>query len=63
MMISFDNAFTRSSFKYYYHPDDLSYMIFGGLNETQIVGGLKGLYSMPLGKNDINEEKFWGVEG
>jgi hypothetical protein len=63
MMISFDNAFSKGSFKYYYHPDDLSYMIFGGVNETQIIGGLKGLYNMPLATSDLNTDRFWGVEG
>ena len=63
MLVSFDNAFSQASFKYYSHPDDQSYMIFGGVNETQIVNGLDGLFSMPLASKDLNEERFWGVEG
>jgi hypothetical protein len=37
-------------------------MTFGGFNETQIVGGAKGLFSMPIAGKDINAQKFWGVE-
>ena len=41
LIISFSNAFHESSFKAkFYEPgDNLSYMTFGGYNETQIVGG------------------------
>lgn len=63
LIISFSNAFHESSFKYGYHPDKYSYMVFGGVNETQIVGGLSGLFAMPLAKKDLNPTYFWGVEG
>ena len=38
-------------------------MIFGGVNETQIVGGAEGLFSMPLANKVLNPTMFWGVEG
>jgi len=62
-LISFSNAFHKSSFKYQYHPDDQSYMVFGGVNETQIMRGAKGLFSMPLAGKDLNPAMYWGVEG
>jgi hypothetical protein len=37
-------------------------MTFGGFNETQIVGGFNGLFSMPLADKALNPQKFWGVE-
>ena len=40
LLITFSNAFYETSFKAQYHYDRNSYMIFGGVNETQIVGGL-----------------------
>ena len=27
------------------------------------MGGLKGLYNMPLASSDLNTDRFWGVEG
>lgn len=38
-------------------------MIFGGYNESQIVNGAKGVFSMPLANEQLNPTKFWGVEG
>jgi len=63
MIISFSNAFHKSSFKAKFHPDLDSYMVFGGYNETQIVGGSEGLFSMPLASKKLNPTTFWGVEG
>lgn len=62
-LISFSNAFAKSSFNYHSHPDDQSYMVFGGVNETQIEHGAKGLFSMPLADKDLNAAMYWGVEG
>lgn len=37
-------------------------MVFGGYNESQIVGGADGLFNMPLAKEELNPTMFWGVE-
>jgi hypothetical protein len=34
MIIAFSNAFHESTYKYKFHPDAHSYVIFGGYNET-----------------------------
>ena len=62
LLISFSNAFHKSSFKAKFYDDQQSYMTFGGFNETQIVGGMNGLFSMPLADKALNPQKFWGVE-
>lgn len=38
-------------------------MVFGGYNESQIVGGADGLFNMPLASKELNPTNFWGVEG
>jgi len=63
LIISFSNAFHKSTFKAQFHDDRESYMIFGGVNETQIVNGAEGLFSMPLADKSMNDHGFWGVEG
>jgi hypothetical protein len=62
-IVSFSNAFHNSTFKSKYHIDTESYMVFGGYNESQIVGGAKGLYNMPLSGNDLNPDGFWAIDG
>lgn len=39
ILISFSNAFHPSSFKSNFYDDKYSYVVFGGVNETQIVNG------------------------
>lgn len=63
LLVSFSNAFHASSFKAQFHDDRESYMVFGGVNETQIVGGADGLYSMALASRELNPTTYWGVEG
>ena len=63
MIIAFSNAFHESTYKFKYHPDPHSYIIFGGYNESQIVGGAKGLFNMPLAGKELNPTLYWGVEG
>lgn len=63
MVLSFSNAFHRSTFKATFYDDDDSFVIFGGINETQIVNGAKGLFKMPLAPANMNQEGFWGVYG
>jgi hypothetical protein len=38
-------------------------MVFGGYNESQVVGGPNGIFSMPLAGKELNPALFWGVEG
>jgi len=54
LIISFSNAFHKSTFKAKFYEDQQSYMTFGGFNETQIVGGFNGLFSMPLAEKALN---------
>ena len=54
MILTFSNAFHTASFKYKFYEDPDSYMIFGGFNETQIVGGADGLFAMPIAGKDLN---------
>ena len=63
MIIAFSNAFHESTFKYKIHPDPHSYIIFGGYNESQIVGGANGLFNMALASRELNPTLYWGVEG
>jgi hypothetical protein len=53
-IISFSNAFHQSTFKAKFYDDKESYMVFGGYNETQIVGGSSGLFSMPVAGKQLN---------
>ena len=62
-IVSFSNSFHKNSFKALYHDDRTSYVVFGGYNETQIVGGHEGLLKMPLADEKLNPSGFWGVEG
>lgn len=61
-VISFSNAFHEASFKSRNYDDKQSYMVFGGYNESQIVGGAGGLFNMPLASKELNPTAFWGVE-
>ena len=63
LLVSFSNAFHGASFKAQFHGDRESYVVFGGVNETQIVGGPDGLFSMALASKELNPTTFWGVEG
>lgn len=63
IIISFSNAFHPATFKAKFYDDEESYVIFGGVNETQIVGGADGLFAMPLADPEMNEQNFWGVYG
>ena len=36
-------------------------MIFGGYNETQVVGGEKGLKTIPMISEKLNPTMYWGV--
>lgn len=63
MIIAFSNTFHESTYKFKYHPDPHPYVIFGGYNESQIVGGAQGLFSMPLADKELNPTLYWGVEG
>mmetsp|Transcript_1795 Transcript_1795/g.2348 ORF Transcript_1795/g.2348 Transcript_1795/m.2348 type:complete len:350 (+) Transcript_1795:1196-2245(+) len=61
-IISFSNAYYKASFQQKeWARDKHSYAIFGGINETQIVGGEEGLVSMPLVQGSKNPTDFWGV--
>ena len=42
-LVSFSNSFYRNTANYNLTQDPNSYVIFGGLNSSQIVGGEKGL--------------------
>lgn len=63
MLISFSNAFYKSSFKYEFSPDPTSYMVFGGYNESQVVNGADGLFSMDMAPKEMNPTMYWGVNG
>jgi hypothetical protein len=63
IIVSFSNAFHPSTFKAKFYKDEESYVIFGGVNETQIVGGADGLFTMPLANAKLNDQNFWGVYG
>jgi len=62
-IVSFSNAFFQGTYNYNRTKDPDSYVIFGGLNASQIVGGEKGLHSMALAQNKLNPAMFWGVTG
>ena len=47
-IVSFSNAFYNSSTNLQSYGDQASYVIFGGLNSSQIVGGEKGLQTPPI---------------
>ena len=62
--VSFSNAFyPKDNELYKLTHDPNSYMIFGGFNESQILGGENGLYTVPLAKENVNPTYYWGVEG
>ena len=62
-MVSFSNAFYKGTNLYNRYNDHYSYMTFGGYNASQIVGGEKGLYNLPLSPEKINPTGYWGVPG
>jgi hypothetical protein len=62
-IVSFSNAFYKNSANYNLTNDQASYVIFGGLNSSQIVGGEQGLHSMALLKGKKNPTMYWGVSG
>jgi hypothetical protein len=63
ILVFFSNAFHSSTYKSKFYDDDESYVIFGGVNETQIVHGAAGLFKMPIAGRDLNTQNFWGVVG
>lgn len=38
-------------------------MVFGGYNESQVVNGAEGMWSMPMAPAEMNPTMYWGVEG
>lgn len=62
-MVSFSNAFYAGTDHFKKSKDPFSSVIFGGYNESQIVGGAQGLYFLPLARHKVNPTYFWGVEG
>jgi hypothetical protein len=38
-------------------------MVFGGYNESQVVNGAEGMFSMPMAPAEMNPTMYWGVEG
>ena len=61
--VSFSNAFYNSSTNLQSYGDQASYVIFGGLNSSQIVGGEKGLQTLSLIKGKLNPTMYWGTTG
>jgi hypothetical protein len=62
-IVSFSNAFYNSSTNLQSYGDQASYVIFGGLNSSQIVGGEKGLQTLSLIKGKLNPTMYWGTTG
>ena len=62
-IVSFSNAFYKNTENYNTTKDQSSYVIFGGMNSSQIVGGERGLKSMSLLKGKKNPTMYWGVSG
>ena len=62
-IVSFSNAFYKDSYNQQLSKDFDSYVIFGGLNASQIDGGEKGLHTMNLIKGKMNPTMYWGVNG
>ena len=62
-IVSFSNAFYNSSTNMRNYGDMESYVIFGGLNASQIVGGEKGLQTLALVKGKMNPTMYWGTTG
>jgi len=62
-VVSFSNSFYNNTGNYNLTRDQSSYVIFGGLNASQIVKGEQGLYSMALLKGKKNPTMYWGVSG
>lgn len=42
-IVSFSNGYFNRTYNYNKTRDESSYVIFGGMNKTQVVGGEKGL--------------------
>ena len=59
--VSFSNAFYKHSRLSNKSRDHFSYIIFGGYNSSQIVGGEQGLVSLPMAPQKINPTMFWAV--
>jgi len=62
-IVSFSNAFYSNTYNYNSTKDSNSYVIFGGLNKTQIVGGEHGLHDLSLVKGKLNPTMYWGTTG
>lgn len=65
-MVSFDNAFYRGTpllKQSTANQSQISTVIFGGYNESAIVGGAAGLFNCPLSSEKVNPNHFWGIEG
>jgi hypothetical protein len=62
-IVSFSNSFLEGSYNFNHSRDHESYVIFGGYNSSQIVGGENGLHSMDLVIGKLNPTMFWGVSG
>ena len=62
-IVSFSNAFFPDTYNYKLAKDQASYVIFGGLNKTQIVGGEKGLHALKLLTGPANPTMYWGATG
>lgn len=61
--VSFSNAFYRGTELFKKSKDGNSYIMFGGFNESQIVGGEEGLVTLPMASEKVNPTYYWGVEG
>jgi hypothetical protein len=62
-IVSFSNSFYNGTVNFNISHDMPSYVIFGGLNKSQILGGEQGLHSMQLLKGKMNPTMYWGVSG
>ena len=61
-VVSFSNAFFEHTDLYNMTRDKDSYVMFGGYNASQIIGGEKGLFNLPMIKAKYNPTFYWGVE-
>jgi len=62
-MVSFSNAFYHNTSNFNLSHDSASYVIFGGLNASQIVGGEKELQTLSLLKGKLNPTMYWATTG
>lgn len=62
-IVSFSNSFYQNTSNFNITGDKDSYVIFGGINQTQIVGGENGLQSLKLVKGRLNPTMYWGTLG